>query len=461
MTSSTIAVAGASGFVGQAIGAQLGDHHQLIGISRSKRNPGGGYSAFRQADLFSLSDCEAALEDVDYAIYLVHSMLPSARLVQGHFADLDLLCADNFARAAKKAGVRQIIYLGGLLPTEEAISNHLRSREEVERALAATGVPVTTLRAGLVVGAQGSSFQMLLRLVERLPMMVCPKWTQTRMQPVALSDVVKAIELVCGNAEHNNKTYDLGCPDVVSYRELMAATAEALGVQRRFISVPFLSPKLSRLWVTLTTGAPKELVAPLVASLTYEMTARPDYALHELTPLSLTDMLEKAVDQSEIKRTKPRAYKKPAKTKNDQTVRSVQRMTLPAGRDAEWATLEYLKWLPGGVSGLIRVERNSDTDMCFRLLKRGPVLLTLTLMEQRSEASRTVLRVTGGLLARETRRGRLEFRQVLDESTLIAAVHDFVPRLPWWIYLGSQAPFHRYVMYRFGRHLGSQNAGRD
>ena len=113
--------------------------------------------------------------------------MPSARLVQGSFSDLDLLCADNFARAAKRHDVKQIIYLGGLLPTTDELSLHLQSRAEVERALAATGVPVTTLRAGLVVGANGSSFQMLLRLVKRLPMMLCPAWTKTRMQPVAIA----------------------------------------------------------------------------------------------------------------------------------------------------------------------------------------------------------------------------------------------------------------------------------
>ena len=130
-------------------------------------------------------------------------------------------------------------------------------------------------------------------------------------------------------------------------------------------------------------------------------------------------------------------------------------MSLPEDRDAAWATNEYLRWLPRGLNGLIRVERLSDDEICFRVLSRGPVLLRLSMLPHRSEPSRNVLRVTGGLLARETKRGRLEFRQVLDESTLIAAVHEFVPRLPWWIYRVSQAHFHRYVMYRFSRHLRS------
>ena len=133
-TKPTVVVAGASGFVGQAIGTTLSQDYTLIGLSRSERAPHNGYQSFRKTDLFSLKDCEAALEDADIAIYLVHSMMPSARLVQGNFSDLDLLCADNFARAAKQNGVRQIVYLGGLLSATGDLSLHLKSRAEVERA---------------------------------------------------------------------------------------------------------------------------------------------------------------------------------------------------------------------------------------------------------------------------------------------------------------------------------------
>ena len=127
-------------------------------------------------------------------MYLVHSMLPSAHLTQGNFRDFDLICADNFGRAAARNGVRQIIYLGGIVPAAanrgHALSSHLASRLEVENTLAASGVPVTALRAALVVGRGGSSFDILVKLVTRLPAMICPAWTSTRTQPIALSDVV-------------------------------------------------------------------------------------------------------------------------------------------------------------------------------------------------------------------------------------------------------------------------------
>ena len=128
-------------------------------------------------------------------------------------------------------------------------------------------------------------------------------------------------------------------------------------------------------------------------------------------------------------------------------------MSLPQGADARWAAEEYLRWLPIGLKGIIRVEQHDGDELCFRVFRRGPVLLRLQPRRHRSEPSRQVLRVTGGLLARSTERGRLEFRQILDGRTLIAAIHDFVPSLPWWIYRATQAVFHRWVMARFAKHL--------
>ena len=449
----TVVVAGASGFVGQALGTQLGQTHELVGLSRSDRPANNGYSRFVKTDLFSLKDCENALEGADYAVYLVHSMMPSARLVQGSFSDLDLLCADNFARAAKHHGVKQIIYLGGLLPTTDQLSLHLQSRAEVERALAATGVPVTTLRAWLVAGANGSPFQMMLRLVKRLPMMICPAWTKTRMQPVAIDDVIASIEYVCGASEHFQKTYDLGCPEIVSYRQLLEETARTLDLRRYMLPVPLFSPNLSRLWVTLTTGAPKDLVGPLVNSLTHEMIARPDHMLEGIKTTSLKKMLTNAVETDAKLKETPRAFKQAPRSNQVHTVRAVQRMTLPEGTDAEWATEAYLEWLPKGLKGLVRVHSSDSGEIHFTLFRGGPTLLTLSLRNHRNEPSRNVLRVTGGILAQETERGRLEFRQVLDDRTLIAGIHDFVPKLPWWLYRVTQAQFHKYVMSRFRAHL--------
>nr|ACU26481.1 predicted nucleoside-diphosphate-sugar epimerase [uncultured bacterium HF186_25m_13D19] len=450
-----VAVAGASGFIGQALGPNLSESFAPISLSRSLREPGGGYRSCRQVDLFSLSGATEALRGARFAVYLVHSMMPAARLVQGHFEDLDVLCADNFARAAAEVGIEHIVYVGGLLPSGNALSEHLRSRQEMERALGATGIPVTTLRCGLVVGARGSSYQLLARLVRRLPLMVCPSWTSSRMQPVALGDVVAAITQVTDDVPDKSRVFDLGAADAVSYRELMAATARSFGLTRRFISVPVLSPGLSRLWVTLTTGAPKALVAPLIQSLRHDMLARPDAKLPTERPTtSLVEMLREAADEQGDVTIVPRAFRRATRPKGPSTVCSVQRMTTPPGRDIRWVADEYFRWLARKMRGLIHITRSEDgqeIQFVFRLT--GQPLLGLRRLAHRSGPDREVMLVTEGLLARTTERGRLEFRNVLGDRTLIAALHDFVPRLPWWIYRVTQGTFHRWVMVRFGAHL--------
>lgn len=454
MTRRRVAIAGASGFVGRAVARTLRDRFDVIGIARSVPKDHADFVEFRSADLFNLRESEAALAGADVAVYLVHSMLPSARLTQGVFADFDLLCADNFARAAAKAGVRQIVYLGGLIP-EGALSPHLASRREVEQTLGAHGVPVTVLRAGLVVGGGGSSFDMLATLVRRLPVMVCPRWTETRTQAVALDDVIALLGHVVGRQECAGQTYDVGAPEVMTYRELMQLTAEVLGRHRPMLPVPFFSPALSRLWVSVVTGAPKALVAPLVESLRHEMIARDLRLAQEagLTPTPTRVALERALAVQPVASSKPKAQ--PSR------VRSVQRMRLPEGRDAEWAANEYVGWLPRALRWLIRAEVEADahgrTCRFYAPVLPWP-LLVLTHVPERSTAERQLFFVTDGLLVSKASRGRFEFRQAMDGRTLLTAIHDFAPSLPWWIYRATQARFHAWVMAAFARHLARQSA---
>jgi uncharacterized protein YbjT (DUF2867 family) len=409
MTKPVVVMAGASGFVGRALVPLLSDRYQIVGLTRGAPRSEGDVT-FRTCDLFSLRDAEQALEGAEYAIYLVHSMLPSSRLTQGRFEDLDLICADNFARAAKKAGIKQIVYLGGLLPEGVALSPHLRSRLEVEATLGKTGVPVTSLRAGLVVGPGGSSLEMMVRLVRRLPVMITPRWTESPCQPIAQEDVVKLLAFVLGRESAFGRVYDVGGPDVLSYRALMDETAQALGVSRRMLPVPLISPRLSRLWVSTITGAPAELVAPLIESLAHPMVAR-DRAL----------MDEAGLD-------------------------------LPPGRSARWVADEYMRWLPGGARPL-RVRIDEAQRCAFYLRGFGRPLLILAPSPERSSEDRQLFYVTGGVLAGPSARGRLEFRTTPDGKNVIAAVHEFTPSLPWPIYRYTQALAHLWVMHAFGRHL--------
>ena len=460
-----VVVAGAGGFIGAALAVTLGTSVHRRGLSRSARAPGsGGYDTWAACDLFSLRDAEDGLRGATTAIYLVHSMMPSVRLTQGAFEDMDLVCADNFARAAASAGVQRIVYLGGLVPDDDTtkLSRHLESRREVEATLAAHGVPVVTLRAGLVIGPGGSSWLILSRLVRRLPVMACPRWTRTMTQPIALADAVTLIAACATRADIAPGTYDIGGPDVVSYQQMMRRTALAMCKRRPMVSVPLLTVGLSRLWVSTITRAPKELVAPLIESLIHPMVAR-DRALQEQLgipgrgldqALAETLAVEQATRATPLrppKRTGPRQKhpRRPA------IARSVQRLALPTGRDAAWVAEEYMRWLPTWlIARVLRVTVDAERRCRFyaRLMKQP--LLELTLAPDRSSPDRVLFYITGGRLARVGNgRGRLEFREVLDRSALIAAVHDFEPSLPWFLYASTQAIAHLIVMRAFGRHL--------
>ncbi len=467
-TSSSIVVAGATGFIGAALGEALGAEHHLVGLTRDakKSTKGTAYAEFRACDLYSLLDAEKALAGARVAVYLVHSMMPAARLTQGSFRDMDLICADNFARAAKKAGAEQIVYLGGLIPQDGELSAHLESRLEVERTLGAHGVPLTTLRAGLVLGRGGSSFLMMARLVKRLPIMVSPRWAESATQPVALADIVELLRFVIGNETTHERTFDVGGPEVMTYRSMMKRTAEVLGLERRILPLPIIPRSLSRLWVSLITGAPRELVAPLIESLGHPMVAR-DRELMDRAGVAgipfddaVRDALAKPPRDSKPEPTSSRredlpvAYQAaPASASGRRSdVRSVQRLLLPPGRDAAWVAAEYIRWLPEGFRPIIRVETSGPTCRFFAPGIAKP-LLVLELALGRSAKDRQLFYITGGLLARSRGRGRLEFREVLDRRYIIAAIHEFEPTLPWYVYRFSQAYAHLAVMWRFRRHL--------
>jgi len=444
----TIGIAGASGFVGRSLISKLTDRHHVIGLTRRASMP-------PIQGVTCLAGC-------DVAVYLVHSMLPAARLTQGRFEDLDLLIADNFSRAAEQCGLKKIVYLGGLIPEGE-LSRHLRSRNEVEIALADHNVPCITLRAGLVVGANGSSFEMMRKLVQRLPVMICPKWTTTRSQPIALVDVVKIIAKVVDDFELPAGAYDIGGKNVLTYIDMMNQTAAALGKRRFFAPVGVFSPKLSRLWVRLVTGAPRQLIGPLVESLRHTMVAR-DNALfdrYNLQPMPFAQALRDAVTAQEQpkknllaslgKRFTHRITSKQLLN----TVYSVQRLPLPSGKNAQWVANRYASWLIDFLFPLVRVRQDADGSLELMLqlgFKHWSVcLLRLQCSADKSSANRQLFFIDGGILlsSQAMGQGRFEFREVLGRTCVMAAIFDFVPALPWWLYKTSQALVHLAVMWAF------------
>lgn len=447
-----VVVGGASGYVGSALLECLKPRFRVAGISRSGDNRTENGVLWRGADLFSLLETRRALEGARYAVYLVHSMSPSVRLTQGRFEDLDLLLADNFARAAAAAKAEQIVYLGGIIPKERPLSRHLASRLEVEKALAAHGVPVTTLRAGLVVGPNASSLPILTTLVRRLPIMLTPKWTRTPTQPIGLDDVLELLMSVIANTDTYGKCFDIGGPQVLTHVKMMRIAAREMGLGKRImLRVPFLSPGFSKAWVKLITGAPAALVGPLVESLEHPMVVDPQRQLMAKNPEPFEDALRDAIAKDD-----PSA-KKSKRSRPPNTVRSVQRLPLAKNRDATWVADQYRTWLPRFLRPFLRVERGADATLYFHVVGLRTPLLVLDYSEELSTPDRSLYYITGGLLARlrpgERVRGRLEFRVVLDGSYVLAAIHDFAPRLPWFIYSATQALVHLFVMKAFGRHL--------
>jgi uncharacterized protein YbjT (DUF2867 family) len=226
-------------------------------------------------DLADESALEVSLRGCDAAFYLVHSMLAAG----GDYARRDQALAEAFGRAARAAGVGRIVYLGGLGETGAGLSEHLRSRRDVETALAAAGVPVTTLRAAMIIGSGSASFEILRYLVERLPVMITPRWVDTRCQPIAVDDALRYLVDAVESPSTLGRTLDIGGPEVRSYREILDIVAEELGLRRRLVlPVPVLTPRLSSLWIHLVTPLSAAIARPLAEGLRNPVICRDDEA---------------------------------------------------------------------------------------------------------------------------------------------------------------------------------------
>lgn len=449
MKKPNILIAGGTGFVGRVLAERLTSQYTVTTLSR---NPGVTKGQVRsiQCDMFSLTQLEDALQRCTYAIYLIHSMQPTARLTQANFADIDLLLADNFARACAKNKVKQIVYLSGLIPRNQSLSHHLASRLEVEKALATYGTPVTTIRSGLIIGAGGSSFQILLNLVQRLPLMVLPEWTSSLTQPVSLSDTIKSIESVIGQKKYFNMHLDIGCKAPMTYAQMMQRTARAVGKNLYTITLPVNSYFLSKLWVRTFSGSSMALISPLIESLKSDMTVGDNFIQD---PESFEQAIQSAITEKKSPSAFPDRPIRRIHFSGGNVVRSFQRFRMPKNKNARWASLRYATWLAKSV-GLLNIEfQRTARKLRFSFL--GILLLELTLVDQRSNDNRMVYLISGGFLAAQNSKfqGRLEFRSVLNNQFLMVAIHDFEPSLPWPVYTVTQAQVHLLVMHSFGKYL--------
>ncbi len=347
-----VLVTGASGYVGgRLVPALLKQGAEVRCLARTPAKldaaPWRGSVEVAQGDVGGALG--EAMKDVDVAVYLVHS------IGQGTgWADREQRDAANFARAAAGADVRRIVYLGGLGRDGDALSRHLQSRHDVGRLLASTGVKVVELRAGVIIGSGSASFEMLRYLVEVLPVMVTPRWVETRCQPIAIADIVNLLVDAVGRAGDPGGVYEVGGPDVVTYAEMMATYADIAGLaRRRLIRVPLLTPGLSSHWVGLVTPVPVPLARELVESLVNEVTVqgRPASEAFSISPMGLREAIRRAL----------------AATRDDNVPTSFVDADLvhfrPATTDPDWSGGTVLKDVRSAVA-------TADPDQVFACLEQ-------------------------------------------------------------------------------------------
>jgi uncharacterized protein YbjT (DUF2867 family) len=244
-----------------------------------------------QGDLLDRESLKRGMDGMDLAYYLVHSMGGRNIFHYRAYIENDLRAADNFLKAADAAGLQRIIYLGGLGEMADNLSAHLVSRQKVGQILQAGRVQTTVLRAANIIGAGGAPFEMLRHLAERLPVMICPRWIDTRCQPIAVENVIEYLTGCAFEPRTAGLTLDIGGPDIITYRELMEIYARMRGLRRLIIGVPLLSPMLSSYWISLVTPVPAGVVMPLVEGLRNEVICR-DNRIEELVPIRLLSMKE-------------------------------------------------------------------------------------------------------------------------------------------------------------------------
>jgi len=272
-----ILLTGATGYIAQRLlPVLLENGHEVICCVRDKnrfntKNYLTSNLSVIEADFLKAESLQQIPTDIDVAYYLIHSM--STQNVD--FEDMEAVCATNFKKRIEETNAKQVIYLSGISNADE-LSKHLSSRKNVETVLSGSNYALTTLKAGIIVGSGSASFEIIRDLVEKLPFMITPRWLKTKCQPIAIRNVVEFLIAVIGKTETYNNSYDIGAPDVLSYKEMLLQFAKIRGLKRRIVIVPVMTPKISSYWLYFVTSTSYALAKNLVDSMKVEVICKPN-----------------------------------------------------------------------------------------------------------------------------------------------------------------------------------------
>ncbi|WP_210133516.1 MULTISPECIES: NAD-dependent epimerase/dehydratase family protein [unclassified Staphylococcus] len=455
-----ILLTGASGYIGSHLMNKLKDNYEIIAISRNIENKSNEHNVtWKAADLFDLNEITEVMEDIDIAIYLVHSMMPSAKLTQASFEDMDALLADNFAKAASYNKVQHIVFMSGLIPNTSELSPHLRSRLECEQILGSYGVPVSTLRAGLIIGSKGSSYPILKKLVDRLPGLLLPKWAYNTTLPVAIDDVIDGLYKIVERNPNENESIDIGGPSHMTYKDLFKQTAEVLDKRLLTIDLPIIPIWLSKYWVKLISGVPKEMVYPLMDSLIHDMIRNDENIVKDISigKIDYKESVRNALEEE----TKTQKKGKSSRKGDIKDVRAISRVVLPKDVNMIQLAESYANFLNRITLNVVNSDFNEDNfTISVPCLNKDLLLLSKDFKASNNE--RILYRIVGGDFALDSDGGnaRLEFRRLPNSDACIIALQEYEPTLPWWVYKYTQAKVHKSVMNLFKFKINSQKTNK-
>lgn len=301
-----ILLTGATGYIARRLlPVLLEAGHEVVCCVRDKHrfyaeSPDEERMQVIEVDFLQKETLSAIPADVDAAYYLIHSMSTTT----GDFTDLEAKAADNFVAAISLTQAKQVIYLSGIV-NERHLSKHLRSRYNVEQILAAGKVPLTTLRAGIIVGSGSASFEIIRDLVEKLPIMIAPRWLNTPCQPIAIRNVIEFLSGVLFNTETYGRSYDIGGPDVLSYKQMLLQFAEVRGLKRHILVVPVMTPRLSSYWLYFVTATSYTLARNLVDSMKVKVVVQPNHldkhlGIHLISYKQAIAMAFDKIEQNEV-----------------------------------------------------------------------------------------------------------------------------------------------------------------